>query len=460
MASNRNPRTSSPGSYTTRSLKQINTPGLSYNGKNWLTRALDPFHDNVSVPKAGLPDFTPNATLIKEHTRAVTVTKPATVADGENWVCAMFTTPNLNTQAVVKASMFDNGNIIVGASDDVIQFDTVTILTWPESEGDDWFIEGTANDLVDGLESHGVSLYENGTTGVGRYLSRLIGGGFEVANTTSSLYKQGNVISACAPQVLERSSLGNLQVGGSGANTGSPAFTCRLPPTSAAEVRANPNSVSWEAEHGVYVPFRMDHMKNPFGMLTNIPMVFTTSESGETQVMLSNTESPSVNGLFPNVLSKPHLCPLAQNVTFFTGLSSQTALTVNVRFLEEVAPVSDLDLLAFGPEVYDADPLAIEMYQRALMKLPVAVTFAENASAEFWARVVKTLGSVAAPVAGAIAGPVGTGVINTLTNVISEKLEKKAQQQKNTKTQAVAAKQQQKVANSGSRAKGKSKQKN
>lgn len=301
--------------------------------------------------------------------------------------------------------------------------------------------------MVGGLESHGISLYENGETSAGSYLTRLIGGGYEVCNTTSELYKQGNCLSACAPQVIERSAIGNLQVGGG--NSGSPAFTCRMPPLNPAEVRANPNSVSWEAAHGCYVPIRMDHMKNPFGIQTSIPLLYVLGTAGDAQCLISETDSPSVSGLFPNVTAKPHIAPIADSVTFFTGLSSQTTLTVNVRFIEEVAPISDLDLLAFGPETYEADPLALEYYQRALMKLPVAVTYAENGSAEFWSRVVKTIGSVAAPLAGATLGPLGSGAVNAITGAITARLDKKAQMQAKAKNspKAVAGKQQQKIQN-------------
>ena len=68
--------------------------------------------------------------------------------------------------------------------------------------------------------------------------------------------------------------------------------------------------------------------------------------------------------------------------------------------------------------------------------MPVAVTFAENASAEFWSKVVKTIGSIAAPAASAFIGPIGGAAVNTIANAISAKLDSKA------KTQAKAAKSQ------------------
>lgn len=453
MASNKNNRTSHPGSYTSRSLKQIRNPGLTPSGRDWLTRALDPFHDNVSVPKSGLPDFTPNATLIKEHTRSVTVTVPPTTATDQNWNCAIFTTPNLNVGDFYKAQEASNGNVQLNTTqDDLLTMDTVTIFAWPEANGSDWFLPGTNSDVVSGLVARGISLYENGSASVPHTLTRLIGGGFEVANTTSNLYKQGNVIICGAPQVIERDQIGGFEDQVNAITTGSPVYTCRLPPTSAEAVRANPNSVSWEAEHGCYVPFRMDHMKNPFSIQTSIPLNYQTSANAPQQVLISQCDVPFISGRFPNVQEKAHLAPLSQSVAFFTGLSYQTALTVNVRFLEEVAPISDLDLLSYGPEVYMADPLALELYQRALMLLPVGVTFAENASAEFWSKVVNTLGTIATPIAGMVGGPLASGAVSALTKGIVAGLDAKA-----IKQAAVAGKQQQKVANGKQKNSGKKK---
>lgn len=447
------------GSYMSRSQKQISAKGLTETGRNWLTRALDPYHDDISVPKAGLPDFSPHASLIKEHNRSLNITAPSAVSEGETWNAAIFTTPNLCSANLRKVNTAGNGNVILSSTaDSVLSSNTVTFVVWPASEGDDWFLPGTDNTFVTGIEQGGISLYPGGNTATSHTLTRLIGGGFEISNTTSSLYKQGNMIAASCPQIIERDMIPALTDIAPIPDRvrGTPAFTCRLPPTNVEQVRANPNSVSWPAEHGVYAPFRMDHSKNNYSIPVDIPLLFQGPQAGSGQGLLSGVDVPVTaqdDVRFPSVYQKPFLSPLSTSVVFFTGLSSQTTLVLNARFLEEVAPISDLELLSYGPEVYVADPLAIELYQRALMELPVAVTYDENATAEFWGKVVKTLQGIAAPIAGVAGGPLASAAVNSIGNAITAAIDKKIAAKKNPPKKKVdpsakaAAMQQQKVLN-------------
>lgn len=444
------------GSYVKRSQKSITAKGLTPTGRDWLTRALDPYHDDVSVPRAGLPDYSPHATLIKEHNRSINVVAPTAVAEGETWNVAFVTTPNLCSANYRKVNAAGNGNVILSSTADAIfAAHTVSVITWPADGGSDWFLPGTDNSFVAGVEFGGISLYPGGNETTSHTLTRLIGGGFEVANTTSNLYKQGNMVAASCPQIIERDMIPALTDIATNETMGTPCFTARIPPTSIEAVRANPNAVSWPAEHGVYVPFRMDHAKNNYSIPIDIPLLYQGYQAGSGQALLSGVDMPTTganNVRFPSVYQKPFISPIGTSIAMFTGLSSQTTLTLNVRFLEEVAPISDLDLLSYGPEVYPSDPLAMELYQRALMELPVAVTYAENASAEFWGKVVRTIQSIAAPIAGVAGGPMASAAVNAIGNTINSAINKKIaearqkERAKGSSTKAANA-QSQKIAN-------------
>lgn len=443
-----NTRHTNPGSYTSRSSKQINAPGLTLTGRQWLTRALDPFHDDVSVPKAGLPDYSPYATVLKEHNRSIEISKPTAVAEGESWNCAIFTMPNLNNSNYRKVTYNADGSLTYsGVADSIFNGDTVSVVKWPASSGSDWFQPTVDGQFASGAQFAGISLYDNGTTVPSNTLARLIGGGFEVSNTTATLYKQGNLTCAAAPQLMVHTMTPRLNDSNLTRSVGTPMKILRLPPTSLEAVRANPNAVSWPAEHGVYVPFRMDHSKNEYALPEETPLFYKTNVSAG-QGLMSSLDVPASTDndfRFPTLYYKPFLAPIGQQVAMFSGLSSQSTLVLNVRFIEEVAPIADLDLLSFGPELYMADPLAIELYQRALMTLPVAVTFEENYTAEFWSRVVRAVSNIATPLAGQYGGAPAAIIVKAVTKAVTDKLDKKAQEQKSQ--QVVAAKQIQKIAN-------------
>jgi hypothetical protein len=96
---------------------------------------------------------------------------------------------------------------------------------------------------------------------------------------------------------------------------------------------------------------------------------------------------------------------------FFTGLSPQTTLQVNVKMLIEVAPGPGSALVTVAKPSPVYDPLALELYSRAINEMPVAVPASMNPAGEWWSGVLSTIGDVAGPALSAIGlAPVGMGV--------------------------------------------------
>jgi len=67
----------------------LESPLLSDDGRRWIVRAVDPFHD-TQVKPAGFPDFDQSGTVVQEINMSVTIGPPATVTSGSNWDCHVF----------------------------------------------------------------------------------------------------------------------------------------------------------------------------------------------------------------------------------------------------------------------------------------------------------------------------------------------------------------------------------
>jgi hypothetical protein len=94
----------------------------------------------------------------------------------------------------------------------------------------------------------------------------------------------------------------------------------------------------------------------------------------------------------------------------FSGLNPNSTLQVNLKLLFERVPSQsnkDLLVLARTPPGYDG--MALEIYSKAMEKLPVGVPVGENPLGEWFADVLKVVGDVA-PVVGDFVGNFVPGV--------------------------------------------------
>lgn len=96
--------------------------------------------------------------------------------------------------------------------------------------------------------------------------SRIVGGGFEVVNTTAPLYRQGLVTVYRAPQVNAETVV-NVSFGTTPAvSVAFPARSLALPPSNAQQAFVLPGSKQWPAERGCYNVFTQTDIENPFQM--------------------------------------------------------------------------------------------------------------------------------------------------------------------------------------------------
>lgn len=279
---------------------------------------------------------------------------------------------------------------------------------------------------------------------------RCIAAAFEVHNTTAELYKQGTVTVYRIPQSKRPmmlygplTSSAPTSFGGPGAPLSTTTLSTvsvntplvaeydvyDLPPANIEEAMLYPGSRQWNAADGCYNVLAMDIKQNNLSMPEYKPIALLDGErpilgySGFTQPA-SWAEAWSAHGKPSDAIYQPFNVvagtnPYFQNTigftpslripfhtggAFFTGLSLQTSLTVTLRTTWEVAPLdgdSSSALVPLAKPSPEYDPLAFELYQRAITHLPPGVPVHMNAAGDWWDWTLGVLAEVA-PLVGSL----------------------------------------------------------
>lgn len=395
--------------------KLVSTHKLTPDGKEWLTAALDPFHD-YSHPIAGYPDADVSQTVVSCYQYQAEIKAPAGVAG--SYDAHLFTTPYANagsfsvlTQGAAWGSCFDPAvpqaqilgllSIVTGATGD---------LLIPQ-------IPAVATTNFQSLPSTPQADIEAG-------ISRVIALGFEVHNATAEIYKQGSVTSYRMPQI---GTLDDNIITTNGKTSKVVSRRYLLPPSRIAEAVRMKGSRTWNAADGVYANCFQNGVHNPLAMQSKEGCLFSFSSSPTAANTMACLSPTFVGG---DLLSPypTKLLPFDTTGCYFTGLSNQTVLNVKLRVYVERAPswqTPDLIPLASPSAGYDV--AALELYAQAINMLPCAVKVGENAAGDWWRSVVSVLRHVAGPI-GAIAntfvpgaGLVGSALQTVLGQIDSSK---------------------------------------
>lgn len=406
-------------------LSALNSEGkLTSTGECWLVRALDPFHDKNLKP-CGYPDTDSTGTVVQEINLSLEVRAPPSLTTGQNYDCHVFFLPDFagNALASTTASGFLPSNYAAlnpylyqgpnawasGPGLNVISVvagaDTVPSVYNATADPSMVFQNLNPSYPVDYLGTRG----------------RLVGGGFEVINTTAPLYKQGLVTTYLLPQERQDTMALNAVpvVGGGYEYMALPALLGSLPPTNASLAYVLPSSKQWTADKGVYSVFRQNGINNPIRMYDYRQRLYLQENTASTTLGVGGlATAPSTIGGGTTIIpvdggwdNFAFDSPFHTSGAYFSGLSNQTTLQVNLKLLIEVAPgpSSPLVTVASPSPVYD--PLALEMYSRAINSMPVSVPQTFNPAGEWWSGILSTIGDIAMPALSAIGlAPVGMGV--------------------------------------------------
>jgi hypothetical protein len=265
---------------------------------------------------------------------------------------------------------------------------------------------------------------------------RLIAAGWEVTNTTATIYQQGTLTAYRQPQAFQTVSalsMDNTSVGFY-TNPGNSNMlmpyptelsTYTQPPGQVGEAIQYEGSRQWAAAEGAYVVCQQDHSRNilkqsemrypwiPAGDYAN------QSNAGTRLVGMFNPawedDGSSSGWIVPTASLASYLVPYHTSGIFLTGLSNQSTFTVTLKTWWEYCPSVHDDagsaLIYLAQPSPDYDPLALELYKAASAQLPVAVPVGMNAAGDFWdwclgaiATVAPIVGNVLLPGVGGLAG--------------------------------------------------------
>lgn len=342
--------------------------------------------------------------------KKVTITAPAGFAAGDKWDCHIFSLPIMTSQ-VGRPGTIAPGKITLSATN-AGSFATVNInkgvtgvgllpnnVTWAPPLG---------------FASSGYSPCDNAND---YSMMRLIGGGFEVHNDTADLYKQGSVTVYAQP-TDSQSDFGVIQYSPT-SYAASLWDKTRMPPIDIQSATSNVNSVTWSAADGCYVPFQLDTENLHFSQATAIPLISAFADSSlpgfsPTPAWGVETDRASFADASAAVTVGRADQPLRRagietTGAYFVGLGYDTVLTLDMRFIVEVAPTpANTTLISLATPSSEYDPEALILYARSVRELPPGVKVTMNAAGDWW-RMVSGAINYAAPIVSKF-GPYGTAI--------------------------------------------------
>jgi len=409
----------------------VSSRTLTPEGRDWLTLSLDPYHD-YNHQAAGYPDSDASQTVVACYEYQYQLAAPAGAV--ANWDAHIFTTPLMATESMYVGSL--NAGWSTFARLGTVQAVMGPLTIYASAAGGLLYPDGTTTPTTTVALPQGANASD-----LSFGITRVIGVGFEVTNTTADVNKQGSVTCYRMPtnpgrfQMMATNSGGTIQ----GAMTG---YQTRAPPTTVQEALLLKGCVTWDAREGVYAVAAQHSVANPLANATTDGLLMTSQATG--------TTGPAVMGAFvaPGSQSAPAhstLVPLSRKLmpfdttgAFFMGLSNSTTLTVALRVYVERAPTqteSSLAVVATPSAPYDL--AALELYSHAVSQLPIAVRVHENAAGDWWRTVVSVLSKVAIPMSMALtpwmpgAGLIGAGLAasaKTVEGVLARKAASSAEQ--------------------------------
>jgi len=194
------------------------------------------------------------------------------------------------------------------------------------------------------------------------------------------------------------------------------------PPGTLAEATLLTGSQTWEAEKGCYCISTMNTLDNPAKVQMPQVIIYWTAAIdalGGSGVGVGTGLAPIGEDVAPtNGKLQPamqFIAPFNLAGAYFTGLSEQTTLNINVCwYVERFPDPQEKDLVVLASPSPGHDALAMDIYAKAMRMLPVGVQQNENPFGEWFSNVVRSIGKFVVPAlkgAGAInplAGALGT----------------------------------------------------
>lgn len=449
----------------TRTQAQI--PGnLPESARNWLTWALDPFHDTV-VDACGIPDESSQQVITSVTKGQITVKRPASIPAGTAWAFHVFQTPYLESvfgfygfggkqsfrqanSAGVSIPTFSTTEAVVVGTDargnGAIQSGFITVISGP-------------NNVALSLSEYDPNTMEIQCFYVDDMTRlRLGAAGVEVLNTTAELYKGGSVTSYRVPTAITPNEVLSLWFG-TGQALPPVNGAAALPPWAVpvitdcfTDVPGTPEaaidyqtSSSWEAVLGAYMICPIDptmKFENPhvrrFVALSGMSAITGTPNrvsfdaswnvaGGSAIIGGGGPTQDIMHSLSRRGVQARHTMACDRVGCHFRGLHSDSTFLINIRAMEEIAPVIGDDdgqrLVTLTRKAPVACPQAIELYQRVSRSMPAAVPRSLNPNGEWWDLIVSKMRQalpVLAPMARLL-HPVAGAAVDVLAKAVQKR---------------------------------------
>jgi hypothetical protein len=155
------------------------------------------------------------------------------------------------------------------------------------------------------------------------------------------------------------------------------------------------------------------------------------------QVIGTSLGNPADNNYIVGTTGTRH-ASLQTTGAYFSGLSPETVLTLDILFIVEVAPTSaNPAMLSMVSKTAPYDPIAMRLYCNMLQNLPPGVPVHENAKGDWWRTVLTTatkVAKIAAPVVALSGHPVAAGAITAAGEILATVPKKNKKKKVETRT--------------------------
>lgn len=390
---------------------------ITEDGSDWLKSSLDPFHDEQLVLE-GQPSYSQADTVVQCIPKTFVVSADGlNLQPGETWDVNIFNLPiDTTCLAGTFAPTISSGNHYRITTDATLT-GRIGMVTAAK-------VKSGAKTFPDGTPFTGPVIYEatsptdvTGTVTVptrqNNYVTgahRIVGLGFEVVNPTAFLNIQG-LVTAYRQNQQSYQLYGN-EIDNLGASQGpyTEINLIRGPPASADAAYLLRHSRQWEARSGSYTVCTQAGWDNPFQYPRQmLPILKGDDSQGVVDdLTIPNSLALIQKGGLGDAQTQGYLNysvhPFNTSGVYYTGLSQETVLQVNVRFYVERAPtLSESDLIVLANPSPPYDPNAWKLYSEARSSMPVGVKLSENSLGTWFKKAAGTLVKDILPIGKAVA---------------------------------------------------------
>jgi len=428
---------------------------ISEQGKCWVECALDPFHDHQLKRLDGYPDVQTGASVVRIVKQSVSISKPAGLPVGV-WDCHVVQWPWLTTSQTPPTvspvphpggfqNVGRNGQIFLANKPATLSLDLGGLQAFGVQSGTNLSLNPAQAPQTTFLAGQ-LNVPQVFTKGV----TRLIGAGFEVHNTTSQLNVQGAVLG------WRQMANDNENVSWTYCDTSTTPSTLstfsgpvvRSPPINTQEAMLLAGSRQWEAKDGVYSVSAFHTTENPAtNIVTTCPVVMNDAASDlEGSIPTTICLVPCPGAVQVPTAQAPMVAYRIYNIhqsgAIFSGLSDSTTLQLNWNVFLETFPASDdQEILPLATPSAEFDPDVLDLYSRIIVDLPVAVPVSENGLGDWFYDAAATAAKYIGPVLSMIPHPLlkGAGLaLEGMSKVMEENKSKPKKKKKNPPSQQAA----------------------